>query len=81
MVVKTRPPTQAEIDTAWKAISVTRKLGPMRGSEHPMAKLTDEDVRTIRASAEPQCAAAARYGIAQSMVSMLRSGKRRGYLA
>lgn len=40
------------------------------------ARLSDEDVRAIRSSTESQATLAERYGISQSNVSRIRSGKR-----
>lgn len=51
---------------------VTHAENMRRGSQ---AKLTVEQVREIRESTETQTVCAARYGVAQSLVSMIRSGK------
>lgn len=40
-----------------------------RGEQHPLAKLTAEDVRAIRASDEPRKVLALRYGISSSALS------------
>lgn len=47
-----------------------------RGGKHPQSKLTDDAVRDIRTSCEPQVALAKRYGVDASTVSHARSGKR-----
>ena len=46
-----------------------------KGSECRIAKLTEDDVRAIRASNEKQRVLAERYGIAQSGISQIRSRK------
>lgn len=43
-----------------------------QGTRSPTVKLTETDVRAIRASTEPQDTLAARYGIAQSTVSKIK---------
>lgn len=45
---------------------------PIRGSAHTNAKLTDDDVRAIRASSEDQRTIAERFGVSQPMVSKIR---------
>ena len=43
----------------------------------PRRKLSDDDVRAIRASGEPHDVLAGQYGVSGAMVGMIRSGKRR----
>ena len=50
-----------------------RKGRVAHGSRHYLSKLTDADVREIRAAGGPQSAIAARYGIHQSAVSYIKS--------
>lgn len=45
-----------------------------RGEEHGRSKLTQDAVRAIRASNEPQRVLAARYGISDAHISRIRSG-------
>jgi len=45
----------------------------VRGSDMPNAKLTDADVRAIRASSEPQQVLADRYGVSRPGISRIRS--------
>jgi hypothetical protein len=49
-----------------------RKKRNAVGTRHPRAKITEDDVRAIRASSEHNGAAAARYGISDSSVSRIR---------
>jgi hypothetical protein len=49
---------------------------PRYGSQHPQAKLSESDVRAIRNSSESQRRLAARFGISQSGISEIKSGKR-----
>lgn len=53
----------------------TAGTGPLRGEQNKSAKLTEDDVRAIRASPEKQQALADRYGITQAAVSHIRSRK------
>lgn len=46
-----------------------------RGERHPMAKLTTHQVEAIRGALGSQRGIAARFGICQSQVSVIRSGK------
>lgn len=43
-----------------------------KGERHPAAKLTEQQVREIRASSEPLAAAARRYGVCISTISGIR---------
>lgn len=52
-----------------------RDAGPAATLPHAGSKLTDDDIRAIRASEEKNVAIAARYGISQATVSMIRSRK------
>lgn len=45
------------------------------GSRHGMAKLTEADVLTIRASTEHYLDAAARFGVTPSMIHNIRAGR------
>jgi len=47
------------------------------GEAHWNSKLTDEQVRTIRASTETQRVLARQFGVSQGHISMIRSGKHR----
>lgn len=51
-----------------------------RGSNHAKAKLTEEAVRRIRADSRSQRLIAADYGVAQSLISQVRSGKIWGHV-
>ncbi len=51
------------------------------GEKNYNAKLTDDSVRAIRASSESNKALAARYGVNQSEVSRVRSGKAWRYVS
>lgn len=44
-----------------------------RGSKHPFAKLTEDDVRAIRKSTETGVALAKRYGVGSPMISKIRN--------
>jgi hypothetical protein len=44
----------------------------MRGTKHPGVKLTEDEVREIRASDAKQAVLAAKYGVTQSMISNIR---------
>jgi hypothetical protein len=46
-----------------------------RGAAHWKARLTEADVRAIRASSEPDSALARRYGVTKSAVTFARSGR------
>jgi hypothetical protein len=47
----------------------------MRGAQNPRAKLTDDDVRTIRASNSPLRVMAEQFGVDQSLISLIRLRK------
>lgn len=47
----------------------------MKGEKHPRAKLSQEAVAEIRASSERVRVLAARYGVGQSTISMVRTGR------
>lgn len=47
--------------------------GPLLAERHPNAKITDEDVRVIRASTDPPKAIAERYGISRGSVWLIRT--------
>ena len=58
-----------------------RAIGvPLRGTDSPAAKLTDADVRAIRASSLGPTAIARVYGVSQSLVTMIRARKRWSHL-
>jgi len=44
-----------------------------KGSEHPFAKLTERDVKRIRASTKLQSKIAKEYGVDKSLISRIRS--------
>ncbi len=46
-----------------------------RGDQHPMAKLTSEQVKEVRASTENNVAIARRLGVTDRLISAIRSGK------
>lgn len=48
--------------------------GGARGTAQHLAKLTDDDVRAIRASDEIQIVLAKRYGVSQTTISNIRCG-------
>lgn len=50
------------------------------GSDCPWAKLTEADVLEIRSSEAPQRSLAGKFGVDQSLISQIRSGKRWGHL-
>lgn len=52
-----------------------RVNGQLRGSRHPMAKLTDENVAQILASLKPGSALAEQYGVTASIISGIRHQK------
>lgn len=49
--------------------------GTARGAMHPKAKLTDDDVRAIRASDERGRRLAERYGVTATLITNIRKGK------
>lgn len=51
------------------------RLGKTRGSASPHAKLTDDDVRAIRASTEPSRATGRLYGVSHRTVLLIRRGE------
>jgi hypothetical protein len=52
-----------------------------RGGNHGNAKLTDEAVASIRADSRPQRVIAAEYGVAQSLISLIKNRKIWAHLA
>ncbi len=54
---------------------------PGRGAAHPKAKLTEDDVRAIRASTEKGIRLAERYGVTATLISNIRQGKVWAHLA
>lgn len=48
---------------------------PAKGEGHPKAKLTEDDVRQIRASSETTAELARRYGVTQPAIADIRKGK------
>jgi hypothetical protein len=48
---------------------------PGQGAAHPKAKLTDDDVRAIRASTERGIRLAERYGVTATLISNSRQRK------
>lgn len=52
-----------------------RARGGRHGMQHGLHKLTDEQVREIRTSTDTQTTLAKRYGVSQSAVSAIRTGK------
>lgn len=50
------------------------KLRHNFGERNGSAKLTDDDIRAIRASTEPQRAIAKRYGVVQQTISAIKTG-------
>lgn len=56
--------------------NVLDMIGKGRARYAPRKKLSDEEVVAIKQSTEPQTKIATRYGISQSMVSMIRTGVR-----
>jgi hypothetical protein len=51
-----------------------------RGDTHGMSKITEADAIQIRRTTSPQAAIAAQYGLSQSTISQIRTGKRWAYL-
>lgn len=56
-----------------------RAIYPPVGSHHPRSKLTEAQAIAIRESDEAQAVLAARYGVAQSLISGIKSGKKWPY--
>jgi hypothetical protein len=54
---------------------------PLRGSANGSAKLTDADVRAIRASQRGQVATARAFGVAPSLISRIRQRKSWSHIA
>jgi hypothetical protein len=52
-----------------------RDAGPAGALPHAGSKLTDDDIRAIRASADKAVVIAARYGISQGTISLIRNNK------
>jgi hypothetical protein len=53
-----------------------RQRGPsLKGTVNPNAKLTDTDVRNIRASSEMGVTLARQYGVSQTVISAVRKGR------
>lgn len=50
------------------------------GQKHPLAKLSNEDIKTIRSATGTQSEIGKKFGISQHTVSRIRSGKRWGHL-
>lgn len=53
------------------------RVGPATGERHPRAKLTDEQVRAIRADSRKGSDIAREYGVVKSTISQIRSGQKR----
>jgi hypothetical protein len=51
-----------------------------RGEKHPLAKLTEAQVREIRAATIPQKTLAAKFGVNRSTICQIKSGQRWGWL-
>lgn len=52
-----------------------KRRGPdRRGAKHPLSRLTEDDVRVIRESAEKQNILALRFRVTQSHISRIKSG-------
>lgn len=62
-------------DRKANALDAISKGRNSRGMVHGHSKLTDDDVRAIRASDEPGRVLSARHGISQGCVSMVRNRK------
>jgi HNH endonuclease len=45
------------------------------GTQHPSAKLTEAQVRKIRASKRPDAVLATRYGVCRAMIYKIRTGR------
>lgn len=65
--------TQAE-NTSDMDAKGRRRSVPSLGIKHGMVKLTEDQVRAIRASSGPAPAIAAQYGISDSTIYMIRGG-------
>lgn len=50
------------------------KIAASHRARHPLTKVSQEDVRTIRASDEPGTVLAARYGVSEATISKYRLG-------
>ncbi len=73
---KGRGLTSEQMSIAYKAAYASGRNIPQRGIKNPQAKLTDAEVLEIRASDRSQSALALRFGIDQSMISLIRTRKR-----
>ena len=62
---------QPPADRHWARIYTDK----VRGEDNYLAKLTDDDVRAIRASSERQVDLAARYGVVQTTISKVKLRK------
>ena len=47
-----------------------------QGAAHPLAKLTDDEIREIRSSTASARSIAAAYGVSRSHVANIRAGRR-----
>lgn len=61
--------------------NMTDKVGKNRqwrpkGEKHPSARLTENDIRTIRADERSKTSIAKEYGVSRSLVSLIKSHKR-----
>lgn len=52
-----------------------------RGERHPLAKLSADDVRSIRIASGTQAAIGLEYGVCQSVVSSIKRGERWSHVA
>lgn len=60
---------------AQNSADMTAKARQKRGRDLPQAKLTERQVRAIRKSDATQKALASKYGVSQSLISNIKTGK------
>jgi hypothetical protein len=70
-------PEHVRLGTQQENIQQAHRQGRVnqRGSRNNNSKLSDEDVRAIRVSDEPQYVLAARHNVSQQLISLIKTGK------
>lgn len=58
-------------DHQWNMTDMREKGRARRGANHPRSKLTEADVRAIRASSDTKAALASRYGVAEPSIHQI----------
>jgi hypothetical protein len=64
-----------DMDAKGRRRTVSRSAEFLRGSDHPISKLTNSDVIAIRCSTDPQAKLGARFGVSQSLIHRIKTGK------